>query len=79
MQTQADITHSIFTYAKNNGVYTIIINGDFFETKNYISSSLYNFMWEIFKGYSYEFNIILNTGNQNQNAIVTIKFTYYPK
>jgi len=76
LQTQVDITDSIFAYAETNNIYTVIINGDFFETKNYISSSLYNFMWKLFKKYSEKFNIILNTGNhdifkQDRNSSLT--------
>ena len=65
-QMQLDITEQIFDYAKANGVYLIVHNGDLFEDKNRINVKLYNKVWEFFKEKSKEgFVIYFNTGNHD--------------
>jgi len=65
LQTQIDLTHDIFNYAKENNVETIICNGDIFEEKNRINSGIYNIVWDLFRYYSKQYNIIFNTGNHD--------------
>ena len=67
LQTQLDITESIFKYAYDNKVEHVIINGDLFEKKNNIGQLLYNTVWGFFKRclQQYSIEVIFNTGNHD--------------
>ena len=63
--TQVQIVNDIFDFAKENGINTIIHNGDLLEEKSRIPQDLYNAVWELFRNYSKDFRIIFNSGNHD--------------
>lgn len=64
-ENQVDIIKQVFNWAELRGIDVVIHNGDLFEEKNRIPQDLYNAVWDIFKFYSKDFNIIFNTGNHD--------------
>lgn len=65
LDTQINLTHRIFKYARENGINTIIVNGDIFHEKNLINTPIYNEVWDLYKQYSGDFKIFFNTGNHD--------------
>lgn len=62
---QLRIVEEIFDYCTRNEICTVIFNGDMFQNKSNISTSIYNEVWELFHNYNWDLDIILNTGNHD--------------
>ena len=70
--TQLNLTEDIFKYALSNKIKTVIHCGDMFEEKNRISFTLYNAVWELYKKYSEELDIIFLTGNHDVSTVTGV-------
>jgi DNA repair exonuclease SbcCD nuclease subunit len=67
-EEQLEITRSIFKYAIDNNIETVIFNGDLFEEKSRISTHMYNEVWNLFRGLSTKCDITFNTGNHDLDS-----------
>ena len=68
---QLGVTEQILNYAINNKIHIVAHNGDLFEEKNRIETSLYTDVWELYNYYhkKYELRFIFNRGNHDGLAL----------
>jgi len=75
---QIQVTHQIFSYAKDNNINLVIFNGDLFEIKNRIDFDTLNIVWSLYREYSKSFDIIMNTGNHDFYSLDRRKSSLLP-
>lgn len=66
LKMQLDVISGILDWSMEEGVYTVVHNGDLFEEKNRIPVSVYNAVWSLFSKYDeLGMDFIFNTGNHD--------------
>lgn len=65
LKMQIDVISDLLEWALDEGVYTVIHNGDLFEEKNRIPVQVYNAVWNLFNKYKGSMKFIFNTGNHD--------------
>lgn len=64
--TQLDLVEQIFDYARENNIEFVFFDGDLFEDKSKIDTTVYNAVWELFANLVTDgFKIFFNTGNHD--------------
>lgn len=66
---QLDVVNKVLFYAIEQGIVTVIINGDIFEEKNHINQTTYNLVWGLFNEYSNKLRMCFNVGNHDISTI----------